>query len=118
VDTLKPCGYKPNCVCSLDTRGDFAIEPIAFAGDPQIFWRTLEEKVRAMPRTELVERGKNYLRFEVKTLIFRFVDDLEFLLGNDVVHVRSASRVGYSDMGVNRRRVEDIRKLLQSAVGR
>jgi uncharacterized protein (DUF1499 family) len=113
VETLRPCGYKPNCVCSQDTRSDFFVEPISFVGDPKVFWRQLEERIRAMPRTELVERGQNYLRFEVKSLLFRFIDDLEFVLAKDVVHVRSASRAGYSDLGVNRKRVDEIRELLR-----
>ncbi|MEN6507422.1 MAG: DUF1499 domain-containing protein, partial [Smithella sp.] len=65
-----------------------------------------------MKRIKIVAEKEDYLHAEAKSLIFRFVDDVEFYFpaNEKIIHVRSASRVGYSDMGVNRKRVEEIRK--------
>jgi uncharacterized protein (DUF1499 family) len=72
-----------------------------------------------MKRVEIIENRDNYLHAEFTSLIFRFVDDVEFLIDapNGVIQVRSASRKGYSDMGVNRRRVEEIRKQFSAEDG-
>ena len=79
--------------------------------------RRLLVVVRGMPRTTIVESGPTSLRVEFRTRLFRFVDDAMFLLDGKAktIHFRSASRVGYSDMGVNRRRMEEIRKAFESA---
>ena len=64
------------------------------------------------PRTRIVKEEGGYLHAEARSFLFRFVDDVEFMFDADqqVIHVRSASRLGYSDLGVNRRRVERIRR--------
>jgi uncharacterized protein (DUF1499 family) len=69
---------------------------------------------RNFSRTRLVEQADNYLRFEITSLIFRFVDDVEFFVDDDehLIHFRSASRVGHSDLGANRRRMNKICKEL------
>jgi uncharacterized protein (DUF1499 family) len=79
-------------------------------------WRMISETVKTLPRTEIKEAGDRYLRAECTSLVFRFVDDLELELrpGDEIIAVRSASRKGYSDFGVNRRRVEDLRESLRS----
>ena len=66
-----------------------------------------------MDRTQLLTDDENYLHFTFKSRIFRFTDDVEFLFsGKDkIIHMRSASRTGYSDMGVNRKRIALIRSL-------
>lgn len=75
-----------------------------------------KEIVKEMPRTEIKEITENYLHAECRSMVFRFVDDLELeLRPNDgIIAVRSASRKGYSDFGVNRRRVESLRDALRS----
>ena len=72
----------------------------------------LKQLVLARPRMRLLEEGSGYLRFEATSALFRFKDDLEFLADDSakVIHVRSGSRVGQSDLGTNRRRVEAIRQ--------
>jgi uncharacterized protein (DUF1499 family) len=109
---LAACPESPNCVCSQDDDARHAIEPIRFDGSPEEAWARLQEVLAAWPRTRIVRTTQDYLHAECWSLIFRFVDDVEFQLdaAAKVIHVRSASRVGRSDMGVNRRRVEDIRK--------
>jgi uncharacterized protein (DUF1499 family) len=105
-----PCPDKPNCVSSLAPDEDHRVEPFALAGDPDAAWSALRAAVLAMPRTAIVEERPGYLHAESTSRIFRFVDDLELKRGEgERVDVRSASRTGYGDMGVNRERVEALR---------
>jgi uncharacterized protein (DUF1499 family) len=88
------------------------VEPLPLKGSPEQT-RTLLVKVLAdEPRVRLIEQDANYLRAEFSSQVLRFVDDVEFLLGEQAVDVRSASRLGYSDLGVNRQRIEDLRQRL------
>jgi uncharacterized protein (DUF1499 family) len=110
---LQPCSWKPNCVCSFDTDAEHGIAPLTFTGPWDAAREKLLQIVRSQPRTRIVAEEGPYLRIECTSLIMRFVDDLEFLFdpAASVIHVRSASRVGRSDLGVNRHRVETIRQL-------
>jgi uncharacterized protein (DUF1499 family) len=110
---LAACSNRPNCVSSQTGDPDHAIDPIAFSLDSKAAQQLLKQQVLEMPRTKLVEESGDYLRFEVSSLFFRFVDDLEFVVEPNVIQVRSASRVGQSDLGVNRQRVEKIRRRFQ-----
>lgn len=116
---LKPCPDSPNCVCSEASDAAHRIEPFRFTGDPQAAWVQLHEALRTLPRLRIVTLSDDYLHAEVRTRLLRFVDDLEFLLApaEGCIHVRSASRVGYSDLGANRRRVESLRRLLDKVRG-
>ena len=109
-----PCPDKPNCVSSLAPDADHRVEPLALAGDPAAAWSALRAAVAAMPRTVIVEERLGYLHAECTSRIFRFVDDLELRQSEagDRADVRSASRVGRGDMGVNRDRVEALRAAL------
>ncbi len=71
-----------------------------------------------MPRIKLVEEEDSYLHYEFTSLLFRFVDDVEFLFedATKTIHFRSASRVGYGDFGVNRKRMEEIRRLVAGKI--
>lgn len=79
----------------------------------------LEKVIESMPRTHIDGRSSNYLRARFATPVLRFTDDFELLLDRQarVVHVRSASRVGFTDFGVNRRRVEAIRDAFSNSGG-
>lgn len=79
-------------------------------------WQQIMDTVKSLPRTTVMQVTGDYLRAECRSAVFRFVDDLELELrkGEGTVAVRSASRVGYSDFGVNRRRVENLRGVLRS----
>jgi uncharacterized protein (DUF1499 family) len=112
---LAPCPASPNCVSSAATDATHHVEAFSLAMAPDAAWRVLGEVVASVPRTTVVERTANYLHAECASALFGFVDDLELQLraSGDAIAVRSASRVGYSDMGVNRRRVERIRELLR-----
>ena len=78
--------------------------------------RRLLSILRAMPRSTIVV-ADSLIRAEFRTRIFRFTDDAIFLFDDakKEVHFRSASRIGYSDMGVNRRRMEEIRSKFEAA---
>lgn len=115
---LAPCPDSPNCVSSLapDSDREHYIAPFSFSGDPAAAWQRLRTAVLAEKRVTIVQESKGYLHAEMRSLIFRFVDDIEFSLAADagLINVRSASRVGYSDFGVNRKRVERIRAAFDS----
>ena len=106
---LSPCPDAPNCVCS-EYPGNAFVEPLHFKGPPQAAWQRAKEVIRNMGgRTEREEEG--YLRAVFFSRIFRFQDDVELRMDRAEarIHIRSASRVGYSDLGQNRKRVERIR---------
>ena len=109
---LRPCPDTPNCVCSMDSAAAHHIEPLAFMGDPDDAMSRLKAVLADQKRTQLVAEEADYLHAECASLVFRFVDDLEFYLDRlgKRIHVRSASRAGKYDFGVNRRRVEAIRR--------
>ncbi len=106
---LRPCGTSPNCVCSEGPNA--SIEPLAFTGDGVAAFRSLLDLIELQPGTELETVEERYAHAIYRTPLLRFRDDLELRLdgAGSVIHVRSASRVGYSDLGANRRRVEDLR---------
>jgi uncharacterized protein (DUF1499 family) len=109
---IAPCPDKPNCVSSQATDDRHRIEPLQFTGEPADAWARLKTILQAQPRTRIVSEQDGYLRAECTSRLFRFVDDVEFALRGrqGVIDVRSASRLGYSDFGVNRRRVERLRE--------
>ena len=115
---LRPCPDRPNCVNSMDPAADKQIEPLAYVGDRAQTEAALRS---AMTRIELVgvQQLGDYWQQTHTSLIFRFIDDIEVLFDdqNRVIHIRSASRVGYSDRGVNRARVEALREALRTAAG-
>ncbi len=115
---LRPCPKSPNCVCSEEEAKSSHIAPIRFAGDPAAAWCALKDEVTATGG-EIVTEQEAYLHATFRTRIFRFVDDLECRLDREagVIHVRSASRLGWSDLGVNRRRVEALRERFSRRTG-
>ena len=111
---LRPCPPKPNCVCSEMTDEAHLVPPVAVKAED---WPRIQELAhRAVEELGgRVERAdEKYLWATFRSRIFRFVDDLElrFDEAEKVVHLRSAARLGYSDFGVNRKRVAALRKLL------
>ena len=109
---LAACPDSPNCVVSHDREDPrHSIAPLGFKDSPAEAKDRLKAIVSAMPRTRLIQESGGYLRYEFRTRFCNFVDDVEFHVDGiaKVVHVRSASRIGYSDLGANRRRVERIR---------
>ena len=112
---LVPCPSTPNCVSSQAADEAHRMDPLPFTGGPDVALARLKTVLAARPRTTVVEEKGDYLRAESVSFLFRFVDDVEFVVDRDakVIHFRSASRVGLSDFGVNRKRMEEIRKAFQ-----
>lgn len=112
---LSACPNSPNCVVSQDGDQDHTIEPIAYQGDRTTAKETLLKVLSVVPRTKVIENTDNYIHTESTSRIFKFVDDAEFYFPEDqkIIQVRSAARVGESDLGVNRRRIEQIRLAME-----
>ena len=110
-----PPSWKPNCVSSTVEKSDsHYIEPLAISGAPADMWKKLQSLVKNHPRAAVVSENATYLYAEFKSAGMGFVDDVEFALDEKtgVIQVRSASRLGVRDLGVNRARVESIRSQL------
>lgn len=112
---LQPCPNSPNCVCSEHEDREHWIEPLSFSGEANAAWQRLTGILRNYSRTKIVTETDEYIEARVRTRIFRFEDVLEFRLdrAGNLIHVRSASKVGYSDLGTNRRRIETLRRLFR-----
>jgi len=112
ADILSPCPDSPNCVSSLAEDKKHFIAPIPYNGETAVARYELLEILHSSKRARLVTIEENYIHAEFVSAIFRFVDDVEFYFdtAKKLIQMRSASRIGYSDLGVNRRRIEEIRK--------
>ena len=110
---LAPCPDSPNCVSSQASVADerHFIEPLRYESDRASALATLTEVLEETPRIKIVLSNDRYIRAEARTRIMRFVDDLEFYFHENekIIHLRSASRLGESDLGENRKRIEMIR---------
>ena len=109
------CPPTPNCVTSAPGADDgHHVLPLRFEGSAETAWETLRKALKSQGRLTIVEDTNDHIRAEVTSTVFRFVDDVEFWLDPEkrLIHVRSASRVGYWDFGVNRRRIESLREQL------
>ncbi len=117
---LAPCPNTPNCVCSQSLEAEHRIEPLTYSSTPTEAMADLKTAIQAMKKTQIITENKNYLYVEFTSAIMGFVDDVEFYLDEDakLIHVRSASRLGKSDLGVNRKRIETIRTKLKEFVSK
>jgi uncharacterized protein (DUF1499 family) len=113
---LSGCPKSPNCVSSEAKDERHAIASFRLKGDSNASWPLIQNQVDSMPGWTVVTKTDNYIHVECKSRIFRFIDDLElyFNLSNGIISIRSASRIGYSDFGANRRRVELLRSELRT----
>ena len=118
---LAPCPNTPNCVSTQEEAEDanHYMEPISFSGSAREAMEAVAGVVEEMPRAEDVRSEDDYLRAEFTSRIFRFVDDVEFRADEEtgLIDFRSASRVGRSDMGVNRERMAEITTRLENRLG-
>ena len=104
------CPDSPNCVSSQVADTGHRIEPLVFSDPADVALARLKSLLSGRKDTKIIEERPDYLRVEFHTILF--VDDGEFLLdaGQQCIHVRSASRLGYSDLGKNRSRIEELRR--------
>jgi uncharacterized protein (DUF1499 family) len=114
-DVLAGCPDRPNCVSSQARDQGHAIEPFRLKKGPAAGWNSITNIIGKFPRTTIIKANNNYLHVECKSRLLGFIDDLELKLNTDtgVIDIRSASRTGYYDFGVNRRRVSDLRQILR-----
>ena len=117
---LSPVPDSPNAVATQTGNASQKMAPIEFGNrSTRQMLQQIIEVVQSMPRTEIIKQTDKYLHVEFRSPVFRFTDDVEFLLDESAkrVHFRSASRVGYSDLGVNRKRMERITQALKNDEG-
>jgi uncharacterized protein (DUF1499 family) len=109
---LASCPASPNCVSTKAADGQHGIAPITFTGSAEDAKKKLVAVINSMRRTRIVTDDGNYVHVEFTSFLFRFVDDVEFIIDGSThtIEFRSASRLGYSDLGVNRKRMEEIRR--------
>ena len=114
---LAACPDSPNCVSSEAQDSRHAVNPMQLAGTSDTEWADVQALVSRLPRSKVVTATEQYLHATIKSRIFGFIDDLELTLDPQTkrIGIRSASRSGSYDLGVNRRRVEDLRKQLKAA---
>ncbi|WP_414621650.1 DUF1499 domain-containing protein [Calothrix sp. CCY 0018] len=110
---LADCPNSPNCVSSQSPSSDEThfIQPLKYSSTTEKALTDLKNVIESEDRTKMIEESSDYLYAEFKTALMGFVDDVEFYLDSstNTIHVRSASRLGQSDLGVNRKRIETIR---------
>ena len=109
---LAACPSSPNCVVSQgNPDAEHGIAPLSYSTDKATAMAKLKQIVESTPLTRIIEQSDDYLYAEFESKLMGFVDDVEFYFDPDasVIQVRSASRLGQSDLGVNRKRIEAIR---------
>ena len=105
---LAPCKRSPNCVSSQANPADLEHYIAPLHGSMAAVRRAVE----SFPRTTIIEARDDYLYAEFRSALLRYVDDVEFYSDGQVIHVRSCSRLGRRDFGVNRKRVEQLRRFI------
>nr|WP_223805721.1 DUF1499 domain-containing protein [Pseudanabaena sp. UWO310] len=109
---LLACPTSPNCVSSQSDDLEHKIAPLTYKGEPAKALEDLKAVILSMPRTKIITAEGNYIYAEFTSALMGYVDDVEFYLNAErsIIEVRSASRLGESDLGVNRKRIEAIRE--------
>ena len=119
---LAKCPDSPNCVSSqADPNDPHFVDGLFFPKSQEVTkqsFNSLVESIKKMPRCKLIHQSESYARFEFRSLVFGYVDDVEIqtAIGSRTIDIRSSSRLGYSDLGANRSRVEKIRELFLATV--
>jgi uncharacterized protein (DUF1499 family) len=116
---LAPCPSSPNCVSTRSEDARHAIAPLSFSGTAAEARGRLLAVLAGSKRCRVVTANDAYIHAEFTSALFRFVDDVEFQIDPDtrLIHFRSASRLGHSDLGVNRRRMEALRAAFEQGAG-
>ena len=115
IGQFADCPDKPNCVSTKSSTTPHKVSPLTYNSSLQEAKNKLIKIVKMLPRSKIINNNESFLHVEFTSQIFRFVDDLEFYFNEPgIIHFRGASRIGHSDMGVNRDRVEQIRLLFKN----
>jgi uncharacterized protein (DUF1499 family) len=111
---LASCPNSPNCVSSQSLDDLHKIAPLTYNSPPEKALADLKSVIQSLPKTKIISESSDYLYAEFTSALMGFVDDVEFYFdpSGNIIHVRSASRLGQSDLGVNRKRIEAIRAKL------
>ena len=114
---LAPCPETPNCVCSEYPEQQAYVAPLPVEGDAAAAWQRARSAIE-QSGGKIAHEEETYIAATYTSLLFRFVDDLELRLDRDagVIHIRSASRVGRSDLGANSKRVARLREHFTQSV--
>lgn len=107
-----PCPTSPNCASSTTTQEDKRVDPFTLTHTNQ--WEGFKSSVKSLPRVSVIKEDDNTLQTEFRTKLMRYVDDVIFQRNETRVDVRSSSRIGYSDLGANKKRIEEIRTKLKA----
>ena len=117
---ITECSKKPNCICSIDSKDSHRIEPFQVTDEGnkniEFTFAKLRDSVQKIPRVLLVTQEPGYLHFIFITGFMRFKDDVYFEYDSEskLIHFKSASRLGYSDWGANRKRHREISKIIDA----
>lgn len=113
---LTDCPSSPNCVGSQSSAESHQMPAWSFEDDAAAAKQRLLKAIQSVPRSKIVEQTEHYIRVEYTTAILRFVDDAEFLIKPETkqIHFRSASRIGRSDLGANRKRMSQVKAAFEA----
>ncbi|MEK7483687.1 MAG: DUF1499 domain-containing protein [Planctomycetota bacterium] len=109
-----PLPNRPNCVSSQTEVSEKKVEPLSFQGPIANARQKLLQCIQQIPTATILLQKENYIRVETRSSLLGFIDDTEFYLEEGKIQIRASSRLGYSDFGVNRKRVDTIRNLFES----
>lgn len=112
-DKLLPLPNTPNCVATQSGTSTQLMEPISYATNRETAHKKLLQIINQMPRTTLVQNEPEYIYVVFRSAFFGFPDDVEFQFADNKIHFRAAARLGRSDLGVNRKRMENIKQLFE-----
>lgn len=109
---LAPCKRTPNCVSTQAERPSQKMDPIPYTGPLSAARDRMRRALLSLPRTRIEEEGATLIRATCRSLLLRFVDDVEIRFDDTakLIHFRSASRLGRRDFGVNRKRMDAVRQ--------
>ncbi|MFX1326129.1 MAG: DUF1499 domain-containing protein [Promethearchaeota archaeon] len=108
-----PCPKSPNCVSTQSTSEKHKMSALSYNSSIEEAKRKIKDIIGTFKRTILISEEETYLHFEFRSATFKFVDDVEFYFDGSarLIHFRSASRVGWSDLGVNKKRMKKVSEL-------
>ena len=113
---FNPCPKSPNCVSTQSDDDRHKLDPLKYNGTIDEAKSRIKEIITSFKRTRLITEENNYLHYEFRTATFKFVDDVEFYFDDEMklIHFRSAARLGWSDLGVNKKRMLKVSKIYNS----
>ncbi|MHA2398807.1 MAG: DUF1499 domain-containing protein [Promethearchaeota archaeon] len=114
---FQPCPKSPNCVSTQSVDEKHKLEPLEYTGTIEEAKLKIKKIIATYKRTKLITEEQHYLHYEFRTATFKFVDDVEFYFeeAKNLIHFRSAARLGYSDLGVNKKRMLKVSEMYKNS---